>query len=325
LLTNPDIPMNVKIDANIHTSVLLDELVESINISSDKGNIIVDCTLWLAWHASKILEKMNDWDILVGFDADERNLILAKEKLEKTKIKLEKNIETVLIHSNFESLQEKLKDHNIESITGIYYDLWVSSLHFDEAERWFSLRLDGPLDMRFDTRAWKTAADILNYYEEKDIYTLLKEYWEEPHARKIAARVITARKQKKFQTTTDLTQFLDSEINSHIKTKTRVFQALRIEVNGELDTLKTSLQQAIKLLTPGWDIFVISFHSLEDRITKHILKQETRDCICKDIICTCHHKKTLKLITKKPILPSTEEQKNNSRSRSAKARHAKKI
>ncbi len=146
---------------------------------------------------------MHPGDILVGFDADERNLKLAKEKLIKiqTQHPLLQEVKIVLIHSNFERLKEKLSEHNIHTITGIYYDLGVSSLHFDEAERGFSLRLDGPLDMRFDTRSGKTAADILNFYEEKDLFKLFKEYGEEPHARKIAARVIQARKKKKFETT----------------------------------------------------------------------------------------------------------------------------
>ena len=312
--------MTIKTDANIHTSVLLTELVDAININPDKQNIIVDCTLWLAGHASEVIKKMNPDDIFVGFDADERNLVLAKERLDKLKT----HTKIVLIHSNFENLSSKLKEHGIESVTGIYYDLWVSSMHFDQADRWFSLRLEGPLDMRFDTRSGKTAADILNYYEEKDLFQIFKEYGEEPHARKIAARVITARKEKKFQTTWDLTDFLDTQINSHIKTKTRVFQALRIEVNGELETLKKSLSQAISLLESGWNIFVISFHSLEDRIVKQTFKKETRDCICSDIICTCHHTASLKLLSKKPILPSEIEQKENSRSRSAKARLAQK-
>lgn len=319
--------MNVKTDANIHTSVLLEELVWAIEISKTRKNIIVDMTLWLAWHACKVIEKMNPGDIFIGFDADERNLKLAKENIEKTKTQFfpNWNIEIVLIHSNFESLAEKLAEHNISSLTGIYYDLWVSSLHFDEAERWFSLRLEWPLDMRFDTRSGKTAADIINYYEEKDLYELLKNYGEEPHSRKIAARMIAERKKQKFVTTTDLTDFIDREINSHIKTKTRVFQALRIEVNAELRALETSLEQAIKLLEKDGDIFVISFHSLEDRIVKQILKRESKDCICSDIVCTCKHEKQIQLLHKKPILPSQEEQKMNSRSRSAKARHAKKI
>jgi 16S rRNA (cytosine1402-N4)-methyltransferase len=317
----------MKTDTNIHTSVLLNELVWAIEISNSRQNIIVDMTLWLAWHACEIIKRMNPWDIFVGFDADGRNLELAEINIQKTKTQFfpDGNIQIILIQSNFEFLAEELSNHNISYVTGIYYDLWVSSLHFDEAQRGFSLRFEWPLDMRFDTRNWKTAAHILNYYEEKDLYELLKSYGEEPHSRKIAAKIIDQRKNKKFITTTDLTEFLDTHINSHIKTKTRVFQALRIETNAELDTLKKSLKQAVKLLEGNGNIFVISFHSLEDRIVKQFFKKESKDCICLDIICTCHHTKSLILFHKKPILPSIEEQKINSRSRSAKARHAKKI
>jgi 16S rRNA (cytosine1402-N4)-methyltransferase len=319
--------MNVKVDENIHTSVLLEELTQHIDIQSERQNIIVDATLWLAGHACAILRNMNPGDILIGFDADERNLKLAKERLEKTQTQFPSlgEVKIVLIHSNFEFLREKLLEHNISRITGIYYDLGVSSMHLDEAQRWFSLRQDGPLDMRFDARQGKTAADVLNFYEEKDLYTLLKEYGEEPHARKIAAKILDARKKEKFSSTTQLNSFLDREINTHIKTKMRVYQALRIEVNQELETLKKSLKQAVELLESTWDIFVISFHSLEDRIVKQYFKQETRDCICSDIVCQCGHVKSLKITTKKPILPGETEQANNSRSRSAKARHAKKI
>jgi 16S rRNA (cytosine1402-N4)-methyltransferase len=141
--------MNVKTDANIHTSVLLDELVSAIDISSDTKNIIVDGTLGLAGHASEVILKMNPGDVFIGFDADERNLTLATERLEK----LETQTQIILVHSNFENLKDELASRDIDSITGIYYDLGVSSMHFDEAERGFSLRLDGPLDMRFDTRS----------------------------------------------------------------------------------------------------------------------------------------------------------------------------
>lgn len=313
--------MKVHLDVNTHTSVLLHELVDAIEILSDKQNIIVDATLGLAWHASLMIQKMNPGDIFIGFDADSRNLELAQDKLEKIQTK----VQIILIHSNFEKLELALKNHGIISYTGIYYDLGVSSLHFDEAERWFSLRLDGPLDMRFDTASWKTAADILNYAEEKDLFTILKQYGEEPYSRKIAKEVVVARKSKKFHTTFDLTSFLDTHINTHIKTKMRVFQALRIEVNNELGSLESSLRQAIQLLEKNGNIFVISFHSLEDRIVKQYFKQESKNCICSDIICTCKHEARLKLTHKKPIIPSQEEQRINSRSRSAKARHAQKI
>jgi 16S rRNA (cytosine1402-N4)-methyltransferase len=160
-------------------------------------------------------------------------------------------------------------------------------MHFDEAERGFSLRLDGPLDMRFDTRSGKTAADILNYAEEKEIYEIMKNYGEEPQSKKIAREIIQQRKIQKFQTTKDLTEFLDTKIHTNIKIKTRVFQSLRIEVNKELEVLEKSLSQAVNLLQSHGKIFVISFHSLEDRIVKHFFQKEARDCICKSIICTC--------------------------------------
>ena len=313
--------MDVSIDRNTHTSVLLEELVWYIKLHPHKKNIIVDATLWLAWHARHIIAKMNPNDIFIGFDADERNLVLAKERLDTIQTKTQ----IILIQSNFVNIRERLNENGITHVTGIYYDLWVSSLHFDEAERWFSLRLNGPLDMRFDTSVWRTAAEILNFWEEKEIYRILKEYWEEPHARKIAAKVIERRKAQKFTVTIELTEFLDKHINSHIKTKMRVFQALRIAVNNELWNLEKSLSSAIDLLDADGIIFAISFHSLEDRIVKQKFKRESRDCLCSDIICSCKHTKSIKILTKKPILPSKTEQENNTRSRSAKARAAIKL
>lgn len=318
--------MSITIDPNTHTSVLLKELVWAIDISDTQKNIIVDATLWLAWHAGEILRQMHPGDMFIGFDADKRNLDLAEIKLKNIQKENSLNeIEIVLIHNNFAFLQEELTARWIEKVTGLYYDLGVSSLHFDEAERGFSLRLDGPLDMRLDTRLSKTAADILNFSEEKELFRILKEYGEEPHARKIAAKLVENRKKKKFQTTSELCDFLDTEINKHIKTKMRVFQALRIEVNSELEVLKQSIEQALKLLSSGGNIFVISFHSLEDRIVKQIFARELRDCICNDIICSCNHKKTIKKMHKKVISPTEQEQRRNSRSRSAKARHIQKI
>ncbi len=317
--------MEVKKDENLHTSVLLQELIDGVAVKEDRKNVIVDCTLGLAGHASEIIKMMNPGDIFVGFDADERNLKLAKQKLKQTQTKTQSSPEIILIHSNFLYLKRELQNHGIDSITGIYYDLWVSSVHFDEADRWFSFRMEGPLDMRFDTNTGKTAADILNYSEETELFRILREYGEEPHSRKIAARVISSRKEKKFQTTTDLKDFLDTEINSHIKTKMRVFQALRIAVNGELENLETSLRDAIDLIESWGRVCAISFHSLEDRIVKQTLKRETRDCICRDMICSCWHTRSLKVLTKKPLLPTEEEQNKNPRSRSAKMRIAEKI
>ena len=310
---------NLKDIESRHISVLLNELVDSIDIKKDGKNIIVDCTLWMWWHASKVIEKMNKWDTFIWFDADIKNLELAKIILDK--VNSDNKIEIILINSNFINLKEELEERWIDKITWIYYDLWLSSLHLDEADRWFSFMLDWPLDMRLDKTKWKTAADIVNGYTQAQLREIFLKYWEEPGSNKISARIVEARKIKKLKTTIEL-----SEIIPGIpKVKSRIFQAIRIEVNQELKAIETSLEDAIKLLEKDWKIFVISFHSLEDRITKQIFKKETKDCICSDLICSCGHKKSLKVLTKKPILPSQEEIKENSRSRSAKARCAKKL
>lgn len=303
-----------------HISVLLTELVDSIKIFTDRPNIVVDCTLWLAGHACQMIQKMWKWDTFIWFDADQRNLVLAKEKIASLKT----DVEIILIHSNFSELRSELATRGIHKITWIYYDLWISSLHVDEAERWFSFQADGPLDMRFDTSSGNTAADIVNYSSKDELEHIIRYYWEEASFRKIADRIIQKRKEKKFVTTKDLAHFLD-DISNYPKTKTKVFQAFRIAVNKELESIETSLIDAITLLETGGNIFVISFHSLEDRITKQIFKKETRDCICSDLICSCHHIKSLTLHNKKPILPTTEEIQHNSRSKSAKARGATKL
>jgi 16S rRNA (cytosine1402-N4)-methyltransferase len=294
-------------------------LVDSIDINNDKKNIIVDATLWMWWHASKIIEKMNKWDIFIWFDADIKNLELANIRLNE--INKDNKVEIILINSNFVNLKKELSNIWIDKITWIYYDLWLSSLHLDEADRWFSFMLDWPLDMRLDKTKWKTAADIVNSYTQDELRNIFLKYGEEPWSNKIAAKIIEARKNKRFKTTMELSNV----INWLPKTKSRIFQAIRIEVNEELKNLEKTLHDAIQILEKWWKIFVISFHSLEDRITKTIFKNETRDCICSDIICSCSHKKTLKVLTKKPILPSEAEVKSNSRSRSAKARYAEKI
>ena len=209
----------------------------------------------------------------------------------------------------------------IEKITWIYYDLWLSSLHLDEAERWFSFMKDWPLDMRLDKNHWKTAKDIINSYTASELREIFIKYWESSQANKISHKIVDLRKQKKFETTLDLAEI----IAGWPKEKSKIFQAIRIETNKELEAIEKSIPDAIKLLEKNWNIFIISFHSLEDRIVKNILRAETKDCICTDLICSCHHKKSLKFHSRKPILPTEEEIKYNPRSRSAKARWATKI
>ena len=302
-----------------HISVLLNELVESIKIFSNKKNVIVDCTLGMWWHASKIIEKMNSSDIFIGFDADIKNLELAKIRLEK--IAEEKKVQTIFINSNFSELKTELIKIWIKKITWIYYDLGLSSLHLDEAERWFSFMHDWPLDMRLDKSKGKTAENVVNSYTASELREIFLKYWEEPQANRLLQKIVLERKKKRIKTTLELSEI----IWWNPKIKSRIFQAIRIEVNWELEAIEKSLEDAIWLLESWWRIFVISFHSLEDRTVKQIFKKEARDCICDDLICSCHHKKSLKLLNKKPILPTQEEITTNKRSRSAKARFAEKI
>lgn len=303
-----------------HVSVLLEELSQSIEIFNNRKNTIVDCTLGMWWHAQAIIERMNPWDHFIWFDADDRNLVQAKERLKD----IWNWIEKTFILSNFVNISQELSQRGVDNITGIYYDLGLSSLHLDEAERGFSFRFDGPLDMRFDINSGHTAAFILNNYRREQLIEILQNYGEEPMTQKIVAAICEYRKKEKFHTTWQLNDLILEHSNIP-KSNTRVFQALRIEVNKELEYLEASLDDAIRLLEKDGNIFVISFHSLEDRIVKQKFKRETRDCICTDLICSCWHKKSLKVLTKKPILPTKIEIDNNPRARSAKARLAKKI
>lgn len=308
---------------DLHRSVLLDELVDNINIHKNFTNIIVDCTLWMWWHAKEIIKKMNKWDTFVWFDADYRNLEIVKPHLEK--IALENNVNIFFVNDNFNNLKINLEKLWINEITWIYYDFWLSSLHVDEAQRWFSFRFDGPLDMRFDETKWITAAQIINSYSKDDLFKIFKEYWEEPSSRKLSQKIFDLRKTWfRFKTTKDLVDVI-AQVTTFPKAKTKIFQALRIETNQELEVIKNSMKDAISLLKSGWSIFAISFHSLEDRIVKNIFKDESKDCICKELICICNHKKQIEIKTKKPIEPTLKEIKENPRSRSAKARLAVKI
>lgn len=308
---------------DLHKSVLLTELVDWINVEKTKQNIIIDCTLWMGWHAREIIKKLNSWDIFVWFDADSRNLNIVKPNLEKefsnSWIKL------LFVNDNFINLKENLENLGIKTITWIYYDLGISSLHVDEADRWFSFKLDWPLDMRFDTSHGITAAQIVNSYNLDGLIKIFQEYWEESSSKKIAEEIILQRRKWfRFKTTKELSDMI-WRISSFPKSKNKIFQALRIEANKELEVIEKSVIDWINMLEKWWSIFIISFHSLEDRIIKNILRDESRDCICSDLICTCKHKKQLKISTKKPILPTYEEIKSNPRSRSAKARCAMKI
>lgn len=305
-----------------HISVLLHELVNTVEVFNERKNIIVDGTLWLGGHASEMIKKMNKGDVFVWFDADSENLKRATIRLES--IAKERWVILYTIHSNFVHLQSELKKIGIESITWVYFDLGISSVHIDDGSRGFSIKHDGPLDMRFDKSSWIDASTIVNTYPEDKLFKIFSEYGEEPASRKIARHICEKRKQKKLETTYELRDTID-EVTKFPWVKERIFQAIRIEVNKELEHIEIALKDALQLLEKDGTIFVISFHSLEDRIVKNILRNESKDCICSDIICTCKHKKSIKILTSKPILPTEKEIEENIRSRSAKARAAKKI
>ncbi len=318
-----------------HISVLLNELINSIEINAKKHNIIVDSTLWMWWHFVSVSKKLFPWDIIIWFDTDIDNLKLAKlriidelkssniefEIIESIKKQNKNKINIVFINANFWELKQSLKNLWINKISWIYYDLWVSSLHLDEPKRWFSFMNDWPLDMRLNKNLKLKASHIVNSYSVWELREIFLKYWEEPSSNKIANLIVEQRKKEKFKTTKDLADIIPGPI----KVKARIFQAIRIETNNELEMLEKSINDAIKLLKSDGIIFIISFHSLEDRIVKHILRRETKDCICKDLFCSCKHKKSIKLLSKKPISPTKEEIKVNIRSRSAKARIWKKL
>jgi len=303
-----------------HISVLYDEFLQYFPISTTKKNIIVDATLGMWGHARGILSQMKKWDIFIGFDADIRNLSIVQPLV--TEDFAFKGIELHFIHDNFVHLKAKLEERDIHNITGIYYDLWLSSLHVDEWDRGFSFRYDAPLDMRFDTSHSLHATHVVNQYSQQELQEIFQNYGEEPASRKIAQEIVKKRREEKILTTGQLAKIIET-VSPFPKTKMRIFQALRIEVNHELENLETSLTDAVQILTPGWYIFAISFHSLEDRIVKQILREDQKK-LQKDTFGNTP-KKEIELITKKPLVPTQEEIKKNPRAKSAKARCGKKI
>jgi len=306
--------------SNRHISVLYQEFLEYFPISQEQQNVVVDATLGMWGHARGVLSQMKKWDIFIGFDADIRNLSIVQPILEKDFSK--KGIELYFVNDNFVHIQQRLQERWIHAITGIYYDLWLSSLHVDEPERGFSFRFDAPLDMRFNTSLSFKASDVVNTYTKEQLQEIFQNYGEEPSSKKIAQNIVKKRREVKIMTTKQLSDII--ELVSPIpKTKMRIFQALRIEVNNELQNLENSLTDALQILESGGHIFVISFHSLEDRIVKQILREDQKKHQ-KDTFWNTPEKE-IQLLTKKPIIPTQEEIQKNPRAKSAKARCGKKI
>jgi 16S rRNA (cytosine1402-N4)-methyltransferase len=299
----------------MHKSVLLQEVIQALQ--PRPGGVYIDATIGAGGHAAALLQSSAPDGRLLGLDRDERALALAASRLSEFSHRLH------LAHANFDALQQVAQQRQFPPANGILLDLGVSSMQFDQPERGFSFQTDGPLDMRMDTSNGPTAADLVNQLPEKELADLIYRYGEEHHSRRIARAIVKARP---ISGTTALAEVILKAVGrpgrAKIHPATRAFQALRIAVNDELGALERVLPQAINLLAPSGRLAVISFHSLEDRIVKQYFQQEARNCICppEQPICTCRHKATIHIITKRPIMPSLAEVNENPRARSAKLR-----
>lgn len=301
---------DTKTDIYEHESVMVKEVLEGLSLPKKRN--VIDATLGLGGHTKAILENMPKNGKVIGFDTDFEHIKVAKRKLRKFKDQV------VFVNSNFLYLEDEMKKTRVRAVDAVLYDLGLASPHVDIDERGFSFRKDGPLDMRFNRKEGITAAEVLNEYSEKELLRIFKEYGEEKRSRRIAQEIRKSRKSKPFKTTKQLANFIEKLVgrSGKIHPATRVFQALRIEVNKELDVLRESLKQAVNLVKPGGRIVVISYHSLEDRIVKYFFRDLARGGDVKPV---------LKLITKKPLEPTNDEITQNPRSRSAKLRVAEKL
>lgn len=306
-----------------HEPVLMNEVIEGLKIHPD--GIYIDGTLGGAGHSGEILKRLKG-GLLIGIDQDDAALAAARKHLES----IGGNFQ--LVKGNFVDMPAILKALHIEKADGILLDIGVSSHQFDTAERGFSYRFDGPLDMRMDTSASLRASDIVNTYSEKDLAKIIKSYGEERWAERIAQFIVKERKEAPITTTFQLVSVIKKAIPKKVRQEgghpaKKTFQALRIAVNRELDVLESSIPDMVRLLKPGGRLGIITFHSLEDRIVKNSFQYLYKDCICppRQPICTCGKKREIEIITRKPVTASDEELKQNHRAHSAKLRIAEKI
>lgn len=302
-----------------HKSVLLEETIEGLNVKPD--GIYVDGTLGGAGHAVEVCSRLSAKGRFIGIDQDQDAIIAASERLAVYEDRV------TIIRSNYCYMVNELRNLGIHQVDGILLDLGVSSYQLDNEERGFTYRVDAPLDMRMDQRQTRTAADIINGYEEKELYRIIRDYGEDKFAKNIAKHIVAARQEKPIQTTGELTEIIRRAIPMKIQAAgghpaKRTFQAVRIELNRELDVLRESLDGMIGMLGDGGRICIITFHSLEDRIVKTIFRKNENPCTCPPDfpVCVCGRKSMGKVITRKPILPGAAELEDNSRSKSAKLR-----
>ncbi len=304
-----------------HVSVLLNETVDSLNIKPD--GVYVDCTLGGAGHTSLILSKLGEKGRVVGIDRDDDALANAKEKINDNRL--------ITVKDNFENIESAVKYAGFDRVDGILMDLGVSSHQLDVAERGFSYMQDARLDMRMDQTSPLTAYEVINHYSDRELIRILRDYGEERFASSIVSKICSSREIAPIETTLKLAEIVISAIPKKYRLDghpaKRTFQAVRIEVNGELDCIPKAINSGVELLNKGGRMSIISFHSLEDRLVKNGFKQLENPCTCPSDfpVCVCGKQPMVKIITKKPILPSEEELKYNSRSHSAKLRVCEKI
>lgn len=303
-----------------HYSVLLNETIENLNIKPD--GIYADGTLGGGGHAYQVASRLSEKGRLIGIDQDADAIAAAGERLKQFGDKI------TIIRSNYANMKEELHRIGVEKVDGIVLDLGVSSFQLDTPERGFTYRDENaPLDMRMDDRQSLTAKDIVNGYSEMDLYRIIRDYGEDKFAKNIAKHIVQERAKKPIETTGELTEIIRASIPMKVQVTgghpaKRTFQAIRIELNKELEVLQNNLDDMIDLLNPGGRICIITFHSLEDRIVKTNFKRNENPCTCPSDfpVCVCGKKSKGKVVTRKPILPSEEELEVNSRSKSAKLR-----
>jgi 16S rRNA (cytosine1402-N4)-methyltransferase len=302
-----------------HKSVLLDEVIDGLAVRPD--GIYVDGTLGGAGHAGVVCSKLGQKGRFVGIDQDEDAIAVSRERLKKYGDKVS------IVRSNYSDMVNVLHNLGIERVDGITLDLGVSSFQLDTSERGFSYRMDAPLDMRMDTRQELTAAVVVNEYSERELFHIIRNYGEDKFAKNIAKNIVLEREKESIQTTGRLAEIVDHSIPMKMKKQgghpaKRTFQAIRIEVNHELEVLERTISDMIDLLNPQGRLCIITFHSLEDRIVKQAFKQAQNPCTCPPDfpVCICGKKPRGRQITRKPILPSEEEMAQNPRSKSAKLR-----
>lgn len=302
-----------------HKSVLLEETIEALNIRPE--GIYVDGTLGGGGHSYEICRRLSEKGRLVGIDQDAAAIEAAQERLGEFKDKV------TIIRSNYCDMKKELTAIGITAVDGIVLDLGVSSYQLDTADRGFTYREDALLDMRMDQRQSMTARDIVNGYSEMELYRVIRDYGEDKFAKNIAKHIVSERQKKSIETTGELIQIIKAAIPMKVRAvgghpAKKTFQAIRIELNRELEVLENSLDDVIDLLNDGGRICVITFHSLEDRIVKNIFRRNENPCICpKEFpVCVCGRKPKGKVITRKPIVPGNEELEENKRAKSSKLR-----